>query len=402
MLSVIIRKELKRVFTDRRLLFSSFFLPAISIFIMYSMIGRMAAGFESDILAHQSRVLAIEAPASFLDYLKASGEGEKLVLEAGPMTLEEGQEALKLGELDLILAFDADFDEAIAGHEDRPLPPEVRTWYNPSEEYSAQARSAIVVGVLGGYQDTLLLERFGASAKAFAIDRTNPEPAVVDEARAIAGGLSMILPLLLAILLFAGAMGIGIDTIAGEKERGTMAALLVTPVPRRTLAMGKTISLGIIALLSAIVTFGAIAASLPSLGGAVMNGGSGLGAFSFSPLQYFQLVMIMVSLAAIYVGLVCLISVKARSIKEAGTLMSPVYMAVMAAGLTTLFGKGDAPAVSFAIPVYSSIISMKKLLLYELEMSQFLMSTAASWAAAGVLVLLIARAFDNEKTMFNT
>ncbi len=404
MLKVIIQKELKRVFTDRRLVFSAFLLPALSIFIMYSLIGKMASSFESDIVSHTSSVLMLHTPASFTEYLESNGEDVRIDIITENMSEEEGKEDLKTGDLDLILAFDPDFDSKVQDYLSQDSLPEIKTYYNPSEEYSTQARNSIVYGLLGGYQEALLTERFGNidTAKAFGIDTTNKDAVVMDDSRAIANGLSMIMPLLLAILLFAGAMGIGMDTIAGEKERGTMATLLLTPVPRRTLALGKTISLGIIALISAMITFTAVAASLPNMGQLVENGSSGLSGLAFTPLQYIQLIVIMVTLAGIYVGVICLLSVMARSVKEAGTYIGPIYMIVMISSITSMFRSGDIAMVYFAIPVYSSIISIKKLLLYELTLRQFVLSTAVSCMVIAVLVLLITRAFNSEKTMFNT
>lgn len=63
---------------------------------------------------------------------------------------------------------------------------------------------------------------------------------------------SSMLPMLLMIFLFTGCMSVAPESIAGEKERGTIATLLVTPVKRSHIAIGKIIALSIIALLSGI------------------------------------------------------------------------------------------------------------------------------------------------------
>ena len=57
---------------------------------------------------------------------------------------------------------------------------------------------------------------------------------------------SMMVPMLLMIFLFSGCMAVAPESIAGEKERGTIATLLVTPVKRSHLAVGKIISLSVI------------------------------------------------------------------------------------------------------------------------------------------------------------
>lgn len=77
------------------------------------------------------------------------------------------------------------------------------------------------------------------------------------------------LPMLLMIFLFSGCMSVAPEAIAGEKERGTIATILVTPTKHSELAVGKIFALSIIALLSgASSTLGTIL-SLPKLMGGV-------------------------------------------------------------------------------------------------------------------------------------
>ena len=76
---------------------------------------------------------------------------------------------------------------------------------------------------------------------------------VQDDQKASGKALGMMLPYFITILLFAGAMGIGTDMIAGEKERGTMASLLVTPVKRKSIVLGKVFALMTISGISSVI-----------------------------------------------------------------------------------------------------------------------------------------------------
>ena len=67
--------------------------------------------------------------------------------------------------------------------------------------------------------------------------------------------MAMIMPMLMVSFLFSGSMGVAPEAIAGEKERGTMATLLVTPINRAHIAIGKILSLSVIALLSGLSSF---------------------------------------------------------------------------------------------------------------------------------------------------
>ena len=74
----------------------------------------------------------------------------------------------------------------------------------------------------------------------------NPDMVIQDEQKAGGKALGMMLPYFVTILLFAGAMGLGTDMVAGEKERGTMASMLVAPIKRSSIVLGKVFALMII------------------------------------------------------------------------------------------------------------------------------------------------------------
>ncbi|PKM55479.1 MAG: hypothetical protein CVU98_12350 [Firmicutes bacterium HGW-Firmicutes-3] len=404
MLWVIVKKELKRVFSDRRLVFSAFILPAVGIYILYSLMGTMMGEMFEDRDQHQSIVHVYEAPTSFLDYYENHKDDLGMKMTFDHDDFEADLVGVKDGDIDLVVMFEEGFDQKIMDYQDLVQVPEVKTYFNPSEDYSYPARNKFVMQLLEGYELAMLGERFGNEnyAKAFMVDVTNDESEVMDESKAMGIGLSMILPMLIAILLFAGAMGIGLDTIAGEKERGTMATLLMTPVNRETIAMGKLIGLAIVAFVSAACSFIAIMASLPNVGG-MLSGGRDISitSLSFTVFQYVQLLIIMLVLVGMYVGLICITSVRAKSIKEAGTYVSPIYMIVMFASFSTMFTTGEPALIQFAIPILGNVLAIKQLFMFQLGMDAFLLSTIVSIVITGILILMITRSFNNEKVMLN-
>lgn len=404
MLLNVIKKELKRVFSDRRLVFSSFIMPAIMIFVIYSIMGNMLSSRVSDIKEHQSVVYVQNAPEGFEQYATNEDLNMNVNFISSGDDISAIKEDIKVGNVDLLVQFEEGFIDKVKGYDQLDVPPQVKTFYNPSEDYSQRGRSNFVSVVLSDYQRELLTQRFGneSHAVAFDIDRDNAASIVQDEKKASGQGMSNILPMLIAIILFSGAMGIGIDTIAGEKERGTMATLLLTPAKRETIALGKIIGLGIVAIISAITSFIAIIASLPSSSN-VLTGESSvnLGALQFTPLQMVQLLVIMLTLVAIFVGLISLISVRARTVKEAGTYIAPVYMVVMIAAFSTLFGSGAEELYQFAIPIYGSVSAIKAALSFDLTMNQFLVSALSAFITSLILVRLITMTFNDEKVMLN-
>ena len=251
------------------------------------------------------------------------------------------------------------------------------------------------------YQKSLLEQRFGNLdvVTAFTIDSTNTESEIQDENKAAGRMLGMLLPYLITILLFAGTMSLGTDTITGEKERGTLACMLVTPIKRSEIVLGKLLDLTIMSILSASVYVVSLVVALPKSLGSIAEEGLSI---SFSAQQIAMMAAIILSLAFLYVLLVAIVSVFARTVKEAGTYVTPLYMIVIVAGLFTMFGtSGTREAYEYMIPIYSSSICLSEIFSNELTVAHFLMSFGVTILVSGVLTACIVKAFNSEKVMFN-
>jgi sodium transport system permease protein len=176
----------------------------------------------------------------------------------------------------------------------------------------------------------------------------------------------------------------------------------LTPVKRESIALGKVIGLGIISIISSLCYFVATIFALPKMAGGMAEGNVTLEGLGFGAEQYLMLVAIMITLVGVYVGIVALISVMAKSMKEAGTYITPVFMVIMVAAYSTMFSRGDVALYSFAVPIYGPITAIKELFTMELGMNEFLITCSVSIVVTGILVFFITKAFNNERVMFNT
>ena len=75
----------------------------------------------------------------------------------------------------------------------------------------------------------------------------------------------MILPMILMTMMYASCMSFAVESIAGEKERGTIASMLITPTPRNQIITGKILALSIMALLGGLSTFLGTMLSMPKI-----------------------------------------------------------------------------------------------------------------------------------------
>lgn len=399
---VILSKELKRVFGDKKMVFSLFILPIILIAGIYGMMFFLVDKQKSSINEHVSEVFVQNMPDNFSELMSKHTECNINVIPAGE-SADTYKDKLLDGTYDLVVVFPENFYENFKNADATSTLPDIKTFYNPSEDNSGEARTRFTETYLEEYKQLLLNERFGSLnyAMVFSVDADNPDMIVQDDGKATGKILGTIIPYLITILIFGGAMGLGVDTIAGEKERGTIANLLISPIKRVDIIMGKIAALAIVSVLSAgvyVISF---------IGSAVvLSKKSGMGemfsrlSLNFTSLQIVQFVVLLLGLVLLYVGIIGFVSLMAKNIKEAQSFIMPVYILVMFAGMITMYS-GDVTSGSYMIPVYNTSAAFKGIFERTITMNQYLTSTIITYAFAGVMVCLMAKAMNSEKIMLN-
>jgi sodium transport system permease protein len=401
-LKSIIARELKRIFTDRRIVITLFLVPALSIGIIYSVMGYLSMNFIKDVEAHVSTYVISDAPESFKVFLTQNPdltEGVELTYVSGE-TVDTYAPSIKGGSLDMFARFSDDFDTRIESVESAS----VYTYYNYGEDYSEASFHHFVNDVLDAYRNEILTARFENpnAIMAFKVEDLSETAETVNEDKASGKILSTIIPMLISIFLFAGAMSVVMDSIAGEKERGTLATLLVTPVKREAIAIGKMISHGIIATLSALssiagmlLTLGILMLFMPN----ELDIGVSLG---YSALDIVYLIGLVIMLVGIYVGIISLLSALSKNVKEAGTYMTPVYMFIMVVSFLNMYAFNAEPIWKYAIPIYGQIVGLKEIFMYQITPVKFFVAFANAAVTWTVLVLWIRNLFNNEKVIFTS
>ncbi len=401
----IIRKELSRVFHDKKIVLSLFILPAVMIIGLYSLMGTMLNNMLSDIEEHIPSISIQNAPEDFVAFLDATtGFEANISYLVGTEDNSGVKQGILDGTVDLLVVFDDKFSETIAAYQKEGDPiPEIRTYYNTAEDYSEAARNSFVNSILYTYQQNLVAKRINnmEQLQVFYIDKNPNESVIINEKKQDGKLMGMLVPFLINIMLFAGAMQLGVDAITGEKERGTLSSMLVSPIKRGEIVFGKLISLAILSSISASVYAISIVTSMPLLMNGISEGAlSGFG-LKLSPLEIIMLLVIMIATVYLYVAIVAAIAVMARTAKEANTYVMPAYIAVMFGSVMTYAGGGESKLTNFLIPVYNSAVSIQNLLMGELSVTQFGITTLSILAVAAIITSLITKAFNSEKIMFN-
>lgn len=390
----ILKKELKRFFSDKRMAFTTILMPGIMIFVLYTFMGDAVSGMVTVDDDYVYKVESTNMPDSIKAILGGAGlsEGVKDV-DASAEDKAKEKIASNEGELDLYIAFPEDFENAIAAYDSSSgqQAPEIKVYYN-SASTESQAAYSIFTETMDAYEAEMTNKFDINHDENISYDLANEK----DSAAFI---FSSMLPMLLLMFVFSACMAIGPESISGEKERGTIATMLVTPAKRSHIALGKIIALSIIAVLSGMSSTIGTMLSLPKL--ANMEE-AGINTNVYGVYEYIMLAVVMISVVLLIVTLVSIISAFAKSTKEANTYITPLMIIVMLVGLSGMFSDGaKTDLLYYVIPVYNSVQAMTGIFSFDIVPSGMVLSVVSNIIYAGLGVFVLTRMFNSEKIMFN-
>jgi len=405
-LAAVLRKELKRFFTDKRLVITTVILPGLLFFLLYSFMGGAMTSYFTVGSDYTPQVYVVNLPQTLAAVTSEAGLEFERASTAEIDTIKQ-QVAEKT--IDLLVVFPEDFDERIAQLANGNAgiagvatltSPEVSLFYNSTRVESAAAYSR-VFSLLGAVKDSLQ-PAFSVNTGTDTFDLASQE----DSAGFI---FSMLLPMVLLIILFSSCMSVAPESIAGEKERGTIATLLVTPLKRWELALGKIISLCLIALLAGASSFVGVMLSIPRLlGNAASDAGEDAvssllsGVSVYGVQDYLMLLAVIFSTVLLFIGLISIISAFARSVKEASTMVMPLMIVVMLVGVSAMFQMSSTTEPLFyLIPLYNSVQSLASVFSFSAEPLLIILTVIVNCLVAAVCVIVLTRMFESERIIFS-
>lgn len=383
----ILKKELMRFFKDKRLVITTIFLPGIMIYIMYTFMGSMISKQVNVASAYKAEVYGDNVPSS----LKASITALNLTLKQ-LKDFDKEKSLIENKKSDALLIFPKDFDEKVAEYKTgEGQAPEVMIYYNSSRKESRAVYQEIK-GLLDNYENSI--------SNKFDINRDKNKKYDLAEDKDITGKmLGGFLPMLLIMFIWSGCMAVAPEAIAGEKERGTIATLLVTPVKRSHLAFGKISALSIIALLSGTSSFIGTFTSLPNMYKGI-QGAVNISVYGAKELLYLFLIIMTTTL--LVVAVISVLSAFAKNIKEAATIISPLMIVIMILTLLPSFSDIEkTPIYLCLIPFYNNILCLHDIFTFTYSGMNVLISAIVNIITTVIMVIVLTRMFNSEKIMFS-
>lgn len=387
----IVRKELDKIFKSPRLIFSTFILPGLLIFLIYSVMGTSFTTISEE---EPSIVYVNESVESFQNAYDMMSNLNMQLVKSDNIELQQVKQDIQKGKYFVYINFESNFDqkvkEYIAGT--RESSPSIQIIYDETSMESSTAYSKImsIIEVMR----VSITEENKLPLNFISLVPVN----IATEEEMSTQIFAMLMPMMIIIFIFAGGIAVGADTIAGEKERGTIATLLMTPINKNQIVLGKIISTVIITILSGIASFIGLAASLPNMGdmyGTVQN-------INYNLLTYFELFILILMVSLIASSIFLLASTLAKSTKEATTYAMPAYIIAMVVSMMTIFDTSmPTSIIPYCIPLYNLTIGIKGILLNQINSLQLLLICSSTLICFALITLLVTKLFKSEKLMFS-
>lgn len=383
----IMRKELARFFGDKRMVVS-ILMPGILLYAAYSVMGSaMGDAFGVD----EDYIPTIQA-AALPESVGMLAEAAELPVEViDPAELESAKAAVTEQSLDLLMVFPEDFDQSVAAYEasSGQAAPNVELYYN-----SASTNSSFVYRAMAELLDAYeaqMVNKFDVNAGGEGYDLATAEDMT-------GSFFAMMMPMLLMMFLYTGCAAVAPESIAGEKERGTIATMLITPIRRGDVALGKILALALISMISAVSSTVGTVLALPKLMGGVADE---MSADIYSVQDYLLLAAVIFSTVLVLVTLISILSTFAKTVKEAQTYVMPVMLVVMGLGIVGMFGGGASQELtSYCIPLYNSVQCMVGVFSFSVLPLGVAVTVGLNAAVTLLGVVALARMFNSEKIIF--
>jgi len=384
MTGAVFRKELKDHLRDRRSIFSGLLVPLFGPLMLLGMFTLLASWLREDRPLIVPVAGARNAP-NLIAFLQRYGA----LVETAPPDFEA---QVRDGKLDLAISVPEDYGrEFEAG---RSAPVQLVEDSSRAKSKPQVMRARRLLELFARRTSMLRMIARGISPVLVApLELTDVDLATPEKSAANVLG---VMPVLLLMVAFFGGMHLAIDAAAGERERGSLESLLVNPVSRGAVVVGKWLAVTVAAwaaLAIALAGFGVTLAAVPLQ---ELNLKFQLGA-----PEMLGLLAAGLPLALLASALQLTLALFARTFKEAQTYLS---ILVLIPGLPAMFLSLQPIKASvgmMAIPVFGQTLLMTDVLRGEPPPAAwFAIAAAVAVALSAALLAWAARLLRNEKIIF--
>jgi sodium transport system permease protein len=386
-IGAIAAKELKDALRDRRTILAMIVIPIIVLPVLMFLPAFLASPQRNPV-----RIAVIQSDNTSDDFVTSLASDQIRVVIIGRE--ENMTKLIQNGDYELGMVLPPDFSRIFEA------PDQTATITIFVDESSTRGSIALSLAqnAIANYADRIVSERLaktGLPPEALTPIETDVHGVTVTGAGAIF--LAILLPLFLGIYAVTGAMYFIMDTTAGEKERKTLEALLTMPATRTEIVLGKFLIAVLIALLSSVLAILGMTGGTVLLTGAI--GESSAPGLSISVTNLLLIGIATLVLAMTSASIEMLVSIFARSFKEAQNLLSPLTMIVIVPAIAMQY-MSEQTLRSLAIaPIFNAMLLIRDALLNRASAVNIMLELSSALVYMVIALAIAIKIFNSEKAM---
>ncbi|HEU4324204.1 MAG TPA: ABC transporter permease [Roseiflexaceae bacterium] len=384
---VVFRKELRDHVRDRRSLLASFayaLLGPLMVVLLYSLLGRSISTSNERPL--KLPVSGAERAPALVSFLREQNV-EILPAPADP------QAAVRGGEFEVALEIGPRYGEEL--REGTPATVRLITDRSRQSSSGAVGRAERLLRAYSGQIGALRLVARGVSpavAQALAVEDVD-----VSTEQSRAALFLNLLPYFLIFSIFLGGSGVALDSTTGERERRSLEPLLLNPLPRQQIVLGKMLAallFTLVAVVTTLAAFGVVLALVP-LGDAF-----GL-SLSVSPLSLVAMLLVTLPMLPLAVSLQMIVAAYSKGFKEAQGYLQFVALIPALPGIALSFLSVRAELWNMLIPTFGQQLLISQLLRGEsVSAVHVALSALITLALGALLTVVVFRLYSSERILF--
>lgn len=378
------KKELREMVRDKRIR-TALVMPIFTIFLIVQLFGFIGDAAKS---AQKQKLYIVKSENPIVDALKKSGAKVQWV-----SSVSEAEKGIRADKIGLALQFGP--PPTTAGEQQI-----INAYFDPKKDTSQIALAAVQQGL--NTQSKAILEQ---TLVQNGLPKSAAEPIKIEKHEVVVGGqgasavIVSILPYMIVLFAFTGAMSLASDLVAGEKEKNTLETLMITPLARTEIVFGKFLSLCVISLFSSTMALVglALAGTTMAKSNEMLKGGLGLNFTSVSVT-----IVLLLPLVAFFCSMLIAVSSYARNSREAQTYLALINVLVLLpAVFSQVIGLTDFGTKLWinVVPILNTANNIRNALLGRVEFLPIAITVAVSAVLALIALAIAVNLFNREEVL---
>ncbi|MBC8215731.1 MAG: ABC transporter permease [Candidatus Marinimicrobia bacterium] len=393
---VIFQKELKDMLRDRKTVFFMILFPLILIPVMMISVPKLFSDAEKKEQEKQLNVVLFgteysqELTAHF-----QSAENMIISMETDTTGMEK---RLSNEVIDVAIVISNDFQSDI----NSMTPARIEVYHQSTDDMDVTKKK--IRAILNTYSDSIIQKRFemlqlkeeivhplDISFENFASPRE-----IIGK---MAGGF---LPYIFVLFCFMGAMYPALDLGAGEKERGTLETLLVSPASRMEILMGKFGVITLSGLASAVFGLLGIFVGITQTGSNEASKVIEVLSEIIQPETIVLVLTLIIPIAVLFSALLLSISIYAKTFKEAQSIIGPLNILFFVPVIVGLVPGIKLDIYTALVPILNISLATKEVIAGTINGWLLVEVYAVMFILAFASIFFAAKWFNKEHVIFRT